>query len=355
MPDIDVSDRLQQAGDGGHEERSPGILTDPSQSFDGVLEEVGRLFSRSEPREQAMQYISGLLNPDVRNNSRSLSKFAGRMNPWGFQRLLTRANWDHQNLLKIARSYITSKLSDSESILTLGELAIVKKGETSVGVAHQFAASHQRLANCQVVTFLGMATRRGTGIMDRELFLPRAWVDDPKRRLEAGIPPHRPYFTKPQMARMMLERYMSENLPYTWLTGGIKYGQDRDFRDFLEARRIPYVLEVPVARLPASGGPEAPKGAEGYRYTLFYPVRRSDQRNQALLAFHHDSVDTSKLLTIHRAGQRFERFLNTARHRAGIDQYEVRRWTPWHRHTALALLAAAHVSVVEAHLPSSAV
>jgi hypothetical protein len=33
----------------------------------------------------------------------------------------------------------------------------------------------------------------------------------------------------------------------------------------------------------------------------------------------------------------------------GLDQYEVRHWTPWYRYITLAMLAHAYLGVVRAH------
>jgi SRSO17 transposase len=40
-----------------------------------------------------------------------------------------------------------------------------------------------------------------------------------------------------------------------------------------------------------------------------------------------------------------------AKGEVGLDHYEVRRWTAWHRHVTLALLAHAYLTVMRATLP----
>src|SRR6266568_3648332 len=42
--------------------------------------------------------------------------------------------------------------------------------------------------NCQVAVFLAYVTAYGHALIDRELYLPKGWIDDPQRRREAGIP-----------------------------------------------------------------------------------------------------------------------------------------------------------------------
>ncbi|MBV9223544.1 MAG: hypothetical protein JOZ45_04915 [Acidobacteriaceae bacterium] len=50
------------------------------------------------------------------------------------------------------------------------------------------------------------------------------------------------------------------------------------------------------------------------------------------------------------AGKRWavEEYFATAKGECGLDQYEVRNWTGWHRHGTLALLAHAYLTVVRA-------
>ena len=80
--------------------------------------------------------------------------------------------------------------------------------------------------------------------IDRELYVPRAWADDPARCKAAGIPPTLEFATKPRLARNMLERALDAGLPCGWVTGDEVYGGDRDLRLWLESRGQSFVLAV---------------------------------------------------------------------------------------------------------------
>ena len=71
----------------------------------------------------------------------------------------------------------------------LDETGFVKKGTKSVGVAPQYCGAVGKIANCQIGVFLAYATAAGPVLLDRELYLPKAWAEDPERRAEAGVPP----------------------------------------------------------------------------------------------------------------------------------------------------------------------
>ena len=65
--------------------------------------------------------------------------------------------------------------------------------------------------------FLAYATPRGHALIDRELYLPTAWTDDPERCAAAGIPEETEFATKPELAVRMLERVTT---PAGWRAAG---------------------------------------------------------------------------------------------------------------------------------------
>jgi SRSO17 transposase len=79
----------------------------------------------------------------------------------------------------------------------------LKKGTTSVGVQRQYSGTAGKVDNCQLGVFLAYASPRGRAFIDRELYLPKAWTDDPARCRAARVPEHLGFRTKPQLARVM--------------------------------------------------------------------------------------------------------------------------------------------------------
>jgi SRSO17 transposase len=64
----------------------------------------------------------------------------------------------------------------------------VKKGSKSAGVARQYSGTAGRIENCQIGVFLAYASRRGHALIDRALYLPKAWAEDRARRTAAAVP-----------------------------------------------------------------------------------------------------------------------------------------------------------------------
>jgi SRSO17 transposase len=126
-------------------------------------------------------------------------------------------------------------------------LAFSKQGTKSVGVKRQYSGTAGRIEYCQIGVFLTYAAPQGHALIDRELYLPREWIDDAERRQEAGVPQEVTFATKPQLARRMLERAFVAGVPAAWVTGDSIYGGDRRLRILLEQHGQPFALAVTSA------------------------------------------------------------------------------------------------------------
>lgn len=112
----------------------------------------------------------------------------------------------------------------------------------------QLAEAAGRIENCQIEVFLAYAGERRRGFIDRELYLPREWTDDPARCQAVGVPKVRAFATKPQLARAMIERALAAKMPFAWITGDETYGNDWRLRVWLEEQECAYVLAIACNR-----------------------------------------------------------------------------------------------------------
>jgi SRSO17 transposase len=142
------------------------------------------------------------------------------------------------------RTDVIEQMGDPAAVLVLDETGFLKKGKHSVGVQRQYSGTAGRVENCQIGVFLVYATAQGHTFLDRELYLPKSWTDDRARCKAVHVPDEREFFTKPQLARQMLERTLAAAVPFQWVTGDSVYGSDARLREFLEQRTVSYVLEV---------------------------------------------------------------------------------------------------------------
>ncbi|WP_198286939.1 IS701 family transposase [Frankia sp. QA3] len=109
-------------------------------------------------------------------------------------------------------------------------------------MARQYSGTAGRIENCQIGVFVTYVTAAGRSFLDRELYLPKSWIDDDDRRREAGIDDKITFLTKPQLARAMLARALAAGVPARWVTGDEVYGSDRRLRMWLEAEGVGHVM-----------------------------------------------------------------------------------------------------------------
>jgi len=345
---------------------------------------IGPVFARSDALSRAMSYLAGLLSPAERKNSWQLAEISGDPNPYGFQHLLGRADWDADTLRDRLRTYLTDYLADPDAVGVIDETGFLKKGSHSAGVARQYSGTAGRIENCQIGVVLAYASRHGHTLIDRELYLPKEWIDDRERCRKAGIPDERVFTTKPVLAHQMLSRAFEAGVMLAWVTGDSVYGDNRALRGFLEERKQAYVLAVSgkewvwlgaqqrqvktiLAELSSAGWEtlSAGAGSKGARlyewrrlevsapaqagWKRFLLLRRSisdPSEMTGYIVFARADTTLSELVRV--AGTRWtvEESIQTAKGEVGLDHYEVRSFTGWYRHMSLAMWAQAFLSVI---------
>jgi SRSO17 transposase len=350
-------------------------------------------FARAEPRRRALAYLRGLLGNVGRKNGWQLAEHAGERTPDGMQRLLATAGWDPDGVRDDLRGYVVEQLGDPGAVLVVDETGFLKKGTTSVGVQRQYSGTAGKVDNCQLGVFLAYASPKGRAMIDRELYLPEGWTEDPLRCRAAKIPEEVGFRTKPQLAQLMLERALDAGVPAAWVTADEVYGGSPALREWLEDRGVWHVLAVKCTELLEVSSPNgvvrasaeqlaaavpaeewiacsAGHGAKGrrlydwIRVELAAPamagmarwllVRRS--RSDGELAFYacYGPAATPLIGLVRVAGTRWavEEGFQQAKGEVGLDHYEVRKWPGWYRHITLALLAYAFLAVTRARAAS---
>jgi SRSO17 transposase len=337
-------------------------------------------FGRVEPRRRVLAYLRGLLAPIERKNGWQLAETAGDATPDGMQDFLSRMRWDADQVRDDLRAYVVEHLGDPGAVLVLDETGFVKKGAHSVGVQRQYSGTAGRIENCQIGVFLAYASGKGHALIDRALYLPERWAGNAPRRTEAGVPDEIGFATKPKLGLAMLQRALAAGVPFAWMTGDSVYGSDHRLRRLIERHGRGYVLAVTSAqhlglkpvedwledvpaqgwqRLSAGDGAKGPRlydwaylpyrslVAEGWKTGLL--IRRSIKEPGQLAFYLTLAPATTSLAELVRvAGMRWaiEACFEAAKGEVGLDQYEVRSWTGWHRHVTLAMLAHAYLAVV---------
>ncbi len=268
-------------------------------------------------------------------------------------------------------------------MLVVDETGDVKKGTPTAGVQRQYTGTAGRIENSQVAVHLVYAGRRGHAAVDRELYVPRSWTDQPDRCRAAGLGGETVFATKPELAARMIGRFLDAGHQAPWVAGDEVYGGNPTLRGALEERGCGYVLAVArthevttqagkfradalAKKLPKRAWQKlsAGTGAKGHRFydwpviDLVHPgpgsyqllIRRN--RGTGELAFYRcystTPVPLPKLVRVAGSRWRVEEFVQSGKGLAGLDEHQVRRFASWSRWVTLAMLAHAFLAVVRA-------
>ena len=362
-------------------------------AFEEICQRMSPCFVQVQTRQRAQAYVRGLLSPVERKNGWQLAEEAGETTPYAMQYLLDRAVWDSEQLRDVLCRYVEEMLGESTAVLVIDETGFLKKGTKSVGVQRQYSGTAGRIENCQLGVFLTYASQAGHTLLDRALYLPKSWTQDPDRCREAHVPTEVSFATKPELAARMLTRTLDAGLNAAWVTGDTVYGSHRPLRAVLEARQQAYAMAVPrreqvqvqgeqtprrvdqVARglpadewqrLSAGSGSKGPRLFDWARVQLvdeessiagwqhWLVIRRSitSGAKPAAMAYVLVFARTGTTLAdmVQAIGTRWtvEQCLEEAKGQVGLDEYEVRSWQGWYRHITLCMLAHAFLTVLRA-------
>jgi SRSO17 transposase len=269
------------------------------------------------------------------------------------------------------------------------ETGFLKKGEKSVGVPRHYTGVAGETVNCQVAVFLAYASKKGAAFLDRALYLPRAWTNDPARRAEAGVPERIVFRNKIELAQEMLERVFKADVPTRWVLADSFYGRSHAFRVWLEERGKPYAVMVPKTNAVPLGGRKkkieklverlgegafsevrpaaaaaaaqdasgrrpwewacldlAPDSEKEMRRWLLARRSTDDPENLGFYqAYGPEGTQIEELVRVCQERWAVEECFAEAKGEVGLDHYEVRRWEAWYRHITLCLLAHAFLAV----------
>src|SRR4051795_9046344 len=182
------------------------------------------LFTQERVAASAGLFLDGLLGPERRKTGWMRAEAAGDPGPWRQQAILGRGRWEADALRDVVRDYALETLAASDAVLVLDETGFLKQGKASCGVARQYTGSAGKVTNCQVGVFAAYVSRHGHAFVDRALYLPKAWTDDPARLSAAHVPPEVTFATKPRLAVAMIERAIDAGVPFAWVAADSVYG-----------------------------------------------------------------------------------------------------------------------------------
>ncbi len=366
-----------------------------ASSLREVKERIQPLFAQTRAAMNAGLFLDGLLGDERRKTGWMRAEAAGDPGPWRQQALLGRDRWEADALRDIVRDYVVEHLADDDAVLVIDETGFLKQGKGSCGVARQYTGSAGKITNCQIGVFASYVSRHGHAFIDRALYLPKAWTDDPARLRAAYVPSDVGFATKPRLAAKMIGRAIATSVPFRWVAGDTVYGVGEIEQDLRRAGKG-YVLGVdaahvfrswgkpqPVAgtaaniakalqpadwqRLSAGAGTKGPRLHDWcYLELVDLDAEVFDDEEQGLwtrgllIRRHITDGDLAYFTTWCPAGTSIETLVSveghrwaiedsfeTAKNEFGLDHNETRSWHGWHRHVSLVMLAFAMMAAIQ--------
>ena len=359
-----------------------------------VKQRIRPLFLQERMAHSAGLFLDALLGPERRKTGWMRAEAAGDPGPWRQQALLGRACWNADALRDVVRDHVVETLSDADAVLVIDETGFLKQGKASCGVSRQYTGSAGKITNCQIGVFAAYVSCHGHAFIDRALYLPKTWTDDPARMAAAHGPPGTVFATKPRLALAMIERAIAADVPFSWVAADSVYGvgeiemtlrgagkgyvlgvhATHPFNSWGDTPRVAGTAEEIAQGLDASAWQRlsAGEGTKGERlhdgayceladieatdddaeqtglWTRGLLIRRSIADGKLAFFSTWCPAGTGLETLVAVEGQRWaiEDGFETAKTELGLDHNETRSWHGWHRHVSLVMLAFAMMAAV---------
>jgi SRSO17 transposase len=353
------------------------------------------LFTQDRVAASASRFLDGLLGNEPRKTGWMRGEAAGDPGPWRQQAILGRGRWNADALRDIVREYALESLGDEHAVLVIDETGFLKQGKASCGVARQYTGSAGKITNCQIGVFASYVSEHGHAFIDRALYLPKEWTDEPARLKAAHVPDDVGFATKPKIACRMIARAIAAKVPFSFVAADSVYGTG-EIETLLRRAGKGYVLGVASNRVFRSWGkPQPPiagtasaiaqslpektwrrlssgEGTKGPRWHDWAYLELADldaseynddlagewtrglliRRNIAdgdltfFSTWCPKGTSIQKLVSVEGHRWAIEDSFETAKNELGLDHNETRSWHGWHRHVSLVMMAFAMMAII---------
>ena len=378
---------------------TPRQIEQCAEQLEAFHERLSALFSDKRQRPWYRRWIHGLLLDGVRKNAAELARAVPGAEVQAMQQFLSDSTWSREPLIGELQAMVQETLGEPEGILVCDDTGFAKKGTESVGVARMYSGTLGKVDNCQIGVFSSYVSSKGRCVVDARLYLPQEWARDRARRKKADVPRGVRFHTKPELALEMIERAGAGALSVRWVTCDDGYGRDGGFRQSVADLGLLFVCEVPSdqrvwtelpglphtpcgqvgrPRTRAHMAPGAPKsrkvrdlveklenwrqikvregtkkpiaadwaalrvwpsakGAPGQEQWLL--VERNEAGTRYYLSNAPQATPLETMVGVAKQEWFVEACFRDLKQEVGLAHYEARKWSSWHHHVTLCLLA----------------
>ncbi len=195
-------------------------------------------------RKWAPLYLRGLLLPGER---KSIEPLAARVAPGHDQELrhfVSESDWDDEAVEAVLWEKVDAMVGGDESFLIIDDTALPKKGNDSVGVAHQYCGALGKQANCQSLVSLTLAKDDVPIPLSLPLYLPEPWAKDNERRQKVGVPEQVVFREKWRIALDEVKRLIKAGVRFRTVLGDAGYGICGELRNELSSLGLLWAFGV---------------------------------------------------------------------------------------------------------------
>ncbi len=357
-------------------------------------------FKREEQRVISLAYLKGLASDLEAKSAEPIAlRYLDEKGVRNMQHFLTTGSWDVEKLQLEHQLRLADKISAEEGMFTIDSSEFPKKGSESAGVMRQYCGRLGKIENCQSGVFLGYVSNGGYGLLTGQLYVPEKWFTDEyeERRIKCHFPQELTFKTKPQIALGLLQKAEASGVfTGSWVGVDSFFGSNPEFLDavgekyyyFADIRSNTSVwLERPEIGLPPYKGrgpyprkeraltdavpvsalaskPSLPwktvsigEGAKGPIIAEVVRLRVVEQRDnlpgkecwlflrknadgevKCALCNAPEDIPLEEMVQVSAKRWSIEQLFQEGKSYLGMNHYEVRSYTGWHRHMTLVFL-----------------
>jgi len=200
-------------------------------------------------RRWAPAYLRGLIGPGDR---KSVQPMARRIVPDDHEQLhhfIATSTWATEPLEQVLLARADGLVGGSDAHLIVDDTSLPKKGECSVGVAHQYCGALGKSANCQTLVSLTLANNEVPVPISLRLYLPESWAQDGERRRKASVPESIVFQPKWKIALDEIRRVQAAGVAFGDVLADAGYGVCAAFRHGLSELGLTWAVGVSADQL----------------------------------------------------------------------------------------------------------
>jgi SRSO17 transposase len=223
---------------------TPAQLATIGGRLEAFAEDVFASLPRTDQRARGECYLRGLMLEGRRKSVEPMAARLGEVHYQALHHFVAASPWDWRPVRRRLAELLVGALSPTAWVAD--DTGFPKDGPCSVGVQRQYSGTLGKRANCQLGVSVDAVTQQASCPLDWRLFLPERWDQAAMaaRRAACQLPERVHHRPKWQLVLDMLDELAGWDLVPPVLLADCGYGEVGEFRGGLDARQVPYVVEV---------------------------------------------------------------------------------------------------------------